>query len=270
MCRGAVCQNGGSGHEPEEPVVLGWRRVLEESSQIQTWGSTRPVWHVCTTFGTNAKARRRGVGIIVGDSFRRLVSRTLAKHFARAGCECVAHMVQASTEFSDSATADPSTFLWDDEVGDTHEMRQGEGRTRRCVDAFPFQPRTASCSQSSGKRFGGRKAFVCYLDDLCVICRPDRVQAVHQTMVQELWDHARISLHHGETKVWNRGGIAPSGWSNLQQVASEEDPDAVVWRGDTFLPTSRQGLLILGTPLGHDDFVKEQLRNRRDKHDVLS
>ena len=51
-------------------------------------------------------------------------------------------------------------------------------------------------------------------------------------------------------------------------MASEEDPDAVVWKGDTFLPTSRQGLLM-GTPMGHDDFVKEQLRSRREKHDVL-
>ena len=29
---------------------VGWRRVREESSQLQTWGSTRPVWHVCRTF----------------------------------------------------------------------------------------------------------------------------------------------------------------------------------------------------------------------------
>ena len=42
-------------------------------------------------------------GIVVGDYFRRLVPQTLAKQFAqggggrpRAGCECVAHMVQAS------------------------------------------------------------------------------------------------------------------------------------------------------------------------------
>ena len=39
--------------------------------------------------------------------------------------------------------------------------------------------------------------------------------------------------------------------------------------GDTSLPTFRQGLLILGTPVGHDDFVKEQLRSRWEKHDVL-
>ena len=71
----------------------------------------------------------------------------------------------------------------------------------------------------------GERLFA-FLNDLYVLCRPDRVQAVHRTMVQELWDHARISLHNGKTKVWNRGGIAPSGWSNLQQMASKEDPDA--------------------------------------------
>ena len=34
----------------------------------------------------------------------------------------------------------------------------------------------------------------------------------------------------GIDKVWNRG-IAPSGWSNLQQVASKEDPGVVVGGG---------------------------------------
>ena len=111
-------------------------------------------------------------GIVVGDYFTRLVSRTLAKQFAQKAedatspfqCECVAHMVQAYRVHSAtivsvdgvgandlvSRTAmlsglmdmeegdrllpfvrlfysDPSTFLWDDAVGDTHEIRQGEG-----------------------------------------------------------------------------------------------------------------------------------------------
>ena len=59
-------------------------------------------------------------GIVVGDVFRRLVGRTLAKHFAeqgqaathlfqcvlstRAGTECVAHVVQALTSLDPSAT----------------------------------------------------------------------------------------------------------------------------------------------------------------------
>ena len=76
---------------------------------------------------------------------------------------------------------------------------------------------TYSASDSMALKAVARRLFA-FLDDLYVICRPDRVR--------ELWDHARISLHNGETKVWNRGGIAPSGWSNLQQMASKEDPDA--------------------------------------------
>ena len=104
-----------------------------------------------------------------------------------------------------------------------------------------FESPPASAVQGSGvvgelmKRdrpgFGGRSVCFAFLDDLHVICRPDRVQAVHQTMVRELWDHARISLYNRKAKVWNRGGIAPSG-SNLKQMASKEDPDVVVWRGE--------------------------------------
>ena len=99
-------------HEPEELVVLDGE-VREESSQLQTWRSTRPSWHVCRTFeaspGCDGNHHVRqlfcqglaavrlgrmtalqkpdgGVrGIIVGDYFRRLVSRTLAKAICAEG-----------------------------------------------------------------------------------------------------------------------------------------------------------------------------------------
>ena len=121
-------------------------------------------------------------GIVVGDLFRRLVSRTLAKQFSqqaedatalfqcalktRAGCECVAHIIQSLTELDPSTTvisvdgveafdsvlrsamlsglldmeegerllllvqmfcSQPSSHLFDDEVGETHTIHQGEG-----------------------------------------------------------------------------------------------------------------------------------------------
>ena len=121
-------------------------------------------------------------GIVVGDVFRRLVARTIARQFAeqvevathpfqyalstRAGTECVAHIVQALTSFDERATllsvdgvgaydsisrramfqglADmvdgeklipfvrlfydrPSGYLWEDELGQTRMVRQGEG-----------------------------------------------------------------------------------------------------------------------------------------------
>ena len=75
--------------------------------------------------------------VVVGDVFRRLVGRTLAKQFAeqsqaathpsqyalstRACRECVAHVVQALTSLDPSAT-----YIWEDEVGDVRHVLQGE------------------------------------------------------------------------------------------------------------------------------------------------
>ena len=205
-------------------------------------------------------------------------------------------MVQASTEFNESATivsvdavgaydlvsrtamlsglmdmeegdrllpfsvlfySDRSTFLWDDEVGDTHKIRQGEGGDQG--DAW--MPLLFSLGQH-----GARKAVARGLEEgerlFYVICRPDRVQAVHRIMVWELWDYVRISLHNGR---YGTGEASPQ-WLVQPQMASKKNPDAVVWRGDASLPTPRQGLLILETPVGHDDFVKEQLRSSVTAH----
>ena len=121
-------------------------------------------------------------GIVVGDIVRRMVARTMAKQVAKkveaatslfqyalstkAGCECVAHMLQSITDLDPEATiisidgvgahdhisrnatlegvlrmedgdqlvpfvrcfyGSPSTYLWEDEMGVTHEIHQGEG-----------------------------------------------------------------------------------------------------------------------------------------------
>ena len=47
------------------------------------------------------------------------------------------------------------------------------------------------------------------------------------------------------------------------------DPDAIVWRGNRDIPTEQQGLKILGCPVGHHDFVQDQLSKLADRHSVL-
>ena len=74
--------------------------------------------------------------------------------------------------------SDPSTFLWDDEVGDTHEIRQGEGGEQG--DAlmpllFSLGQHRALKAVARGLEEGER--LFAFLDDLYVICRPARVQA---------------------------------------------------------------------------------------------
>ena len=121
-------------------------------------------------------------GIVVGDIMRRLVARTMAKQIAKkvekatapfqhalttkAGCECVAHILQTITDKDERATivsidgvgacdlisrnsmmegllrmedgdqvlpfvrcfcGSPSTNLWEDELGKPQDIPQGEG-----------------------------------------------------------------------------------------------------------------------------------------------
>ena len=52
-------------------------------------------------------------------------------------------------------------------------------------------------------------------------------------------------------------------------VVRVSDPDAVVWKGDGSLPTANQGVVVLGAPLGHADFVARKLEAKTDDHRVL-
>ena len=53
------------------------------------------------------------------------------------------------------------------------------------------------------------------------------------------------------------------------QLPGAFDPNFVVWRGDATLPTEDQGVTILGTPLGHPDFVEASLQAKSREHDTL-
>ena len=66
-----------------------------------------------------------------------------------------------------------------------------------------------------------------------MVMTPERVGAVYAIVQEELRVHAWIRIHTGKTEVRNRAGVRPE--------------------------ASEQGLKILGTPLGHPDFVERHL-----------
>ena len=84
-----------------------------------------------------------------------------------------------------------------------------------------------------------------------------------------MWVHARIHIHQGKTQFWNHGGIEPPDCQRIYAAARAFDPNFVVWRGDATLPTEDQGVTILGTPLGHPDFVEASLQAKSREHDTL-
>ena len=59
--------------------------------------------------------------------------------------------------------------------------------------------------------------------------------------------------------MWNAGGIRPQVCEVLQQIVDAAGSRALVWRGSD-LPTAEQGIKVLGTLLGHEDFVAAHFR----------
>ena len=225
----------------------------------------------------------------------------------KGGGECVAHAIQSLTELDPRATvlsvdgigafdliacatmldgplnvdggdsvlpfvlqfySEPSQYLWEDDTGDTHLIEQGEGGEQ----GDPLMPLLFSLGQHSALQslqsflLPGEQLFA-YLDNLYVVCSPERVGAIFTRLKSDLESHARIQVHLGKTKVWNRAGEEPEACSSMQEAAQRVDLDARVWTGDG--PLSQQGLRVLGIPIGTPEFVRSQLEQTSLKHKVL-
>ena len=174
----------------------------------------------------------------------------------KTGCECIAHIVQSLTDVDSNATIVSidgvgaydlisrnsmlrgllrmengdqilpfvrcfyerlSTYLWEDEPGETQHIPQGEGGEQ----GDPLMPILFSLGQhpleAAQRRLRDKAKFFAYLDDVVFVCRPDRVAEVEAVIREELRRHAHVDVHQGKTQVWNRGGIAPDGIEELTQ-----------------------------------------------------
>ena len=79
----------------------------------------------------------------------------------------------------------------------------------------------------------------------------------------------RIQINQGKTQVWNRGHTEPPDIEVLQLSARAEDADPVFWKADVNHPSEVKGVVILGTPVGHPDFVQAHLRSKIGSHRFL-
>ena len=110
------------------------------------------------------------------------------------------------------------------------------------------------------------ETLLAFLDDTHVVIPcPDRTTTVYAALQEAMFSTTGIRINPGKTKIWNAAGVKPSGCGVLQRIAETYDSTAVVWRGSE-LPTHRQGLNVLGTPLGHPDFVRTSLEMKNIGH----
>ena len=67
-----------------------------------------------------------------------------------------------------------------------------------------------------------------FLDDIYIVCAPERVATFYGVLAAALWDHARVQLNQGKTRVWNAAGEEPP---NLAAVQPDPSSATGVWVG---------------------------------------
>ena len=84
----------------------------------------------------------------------------------------------------------------------------------------PLMPLLFSLGQHRGlcavaERLGPREHLVAFLNDVYVATSsPTTTVDAHNILGEEMWRHAKITLHHGKTVIWNKSGRAPEGDAN--------------------------------------------------------
>ena len=156
-------------------------------------------------------------------------------------------------------------------MGTVHEVAQGEGGEQGdAMMPLLFALGQHPALEALNRQLRPGELLFAYLDDKNVVCLPDRVGMIFTLLETALWEHARIQVHAGKIKVWNRAGTRPEACDFLErraQLVSEQQPR--VWRGGDDVSSLERGVKTMGTPLGHPEYVSHQLRVVREHHKVL-
>ena len=105
-----------------------------------------------------------------------------------------------------------------------------------------------------------------FFDDIYFITAPNRVGPIYPS--ESIVGTCAHCHPLGNTNVWNASGIRPEICTVLERMARETDRTARVWRGSE-VPEDEQGMKVLGTPLGHPQYVRRFLSPFSEKHKVL-
>ena len=158
----------------------------------------------------------------------------------------------------------PSTFLWEDEMGTVNFVPQGEGGEQ----GDPLMPLLFCLGQHRGlcavaEKLGPREHLVAFLDDVYVATNsPATTVDAHNILGEEMWRHAKITLHFGKTVIWNKSGRAPEGVEVLEEAARRVDP--VLWCGGATQnsPMTVRELLSWALPLATQSLCLVSSRRR--------
>ena len=152
---------------------------------------------------------------------------------------------------------DQSEYLWADSEATLHSALQWEG----CEQGDPLSPALFSLGMHEALVRSRVDLYpddfiVAYLDDVDIRTIRARARSAFQTVSRHIEMHAGIRVHLGKTQCWSRaGGEPPPGIASLNEAGKD-----FVWTGD--LEDSKNGMVVLGSPIGCYAFVKEHGKKR--------
>ena len=112
-------------------------------------------------------------------------------------------------------------------------------------------------------RFDLGERLFAFLDDIYLLCHPERVKDVHDMFKEELRTRVGIRVRYGTTQVWNMSGQTLRGVDTMTPQVRMTVKDAVVWRGDRCFPVDTQGVgsaLHRSSGARQETTVKEDVR----------
>ena len=162
-----------------------------------------------------------------------------------------------------------SRYLWEFDDGEIHHIPQGEGGEQGdAMMPLLYSLGQHRALQAVAEQLQEGEHLFAYLDDTIFVSSPLRVGPVYAALQQSLNVHVGIQINAGKTQIWNKAGVRPEVCNVLERVARISNPRAIVWRGSQ-LPSEMQGIKILGTLLGHPDFVVRHLQGVLEEQRVL-
>ena len=117
-------------------------------------------------------------------------------------------------------------------AGDKKDTAGRRRRTKRSGDLyFSVSGNTEHWFRCRVICVKGKRLFA-FVDDICIVCTPERVGAVYESLEDALRTNVGINIHLEKPKLWNAEGRKPGVADALTAAAQKVKPEAVVWRGD--------------------------------------
>ena len=127
-----------------------------------------------------------------------------------------------------------------------------------------FVDQGAACrrSQRANEELQAGEYLFAFLDDVYTVTPKNRAAGAAKLVADAIHDHAGVEPKLSKFQMWGRGGGAePPGIDELLDGAPR--PREPIWKGD--LDADRNGIIILGTPVGSEAFSQRFLQHRLEK-----